>query len=725
MQTRNRIVGIGVVLGSAFGLLGGGLTPSAAHAQTSGSSAEAGWLMEEYPGVSVHYEGDASWEVAQMVFGRAMNTAETPGEALDDWLAEHAGVFGEDAPDYTIENQSELGDGRMIIRFRQRIGETPVMGGQGRAMLAETVSGWTVTMVSAALLDVPSTGLATPIITGPQAETIASEESELSGSYTTTAWGEPVLVASRAHGGENPIAAIPVWRLSGVGHGEGGLSLPVLVDVNALTGDIVFEHGQVAGFQSTVTGEVDGEVLQGLEPFADPIAFPCINTDTDFEFIPHMLVELADTPSGATVTSTRTDNSGQYTFNGVTTYSTSVVRFVPQHEFFKLATVTDAGFDVPFPTPDVYVDWEYLEGVEQNALTDPDYTYENIRGFGEDPEYAIVDMSVYKTIDQARDFYRTRLSPMTYYVGLDDDDLTIIANERKMRDAFQIPFAAGYFPRDAEMVGQDPLFGVPVLAFVPEYDDPARPNFGYSTVATHEYGHFALDEAFGIGIGYPAIHEGYADILSILHHQTDIIGYGGLGCSGSTPLHVREWDLLETAWTSGQICAASPYHRAEQLVLIWREIEAALGNSTTSQLFVDWSFLATPDPTMNICGQGRDRSVRTATLFEVLVADDDNNTLNDGTPNDEAICAAFAEWGIVPGPGDPDVCEESAGGQPILIGCVADLDRDGVLTLFDFVKFQSLFESGDHRADINDDGSLDVLDFLAFQNAFELQAGCR
>jgi hypothetical protein len=679
--------------------------------------------MEAYPGVSVHYEGDASWEVAQMVFGRAMNTAETPAEALDDWLAEHAGVFGEDGVDYAIENQSELGDGRMIVRFRQRIGETPVMGGQGRAFLAEGEFGWTVTMVSAALLDVPSTGLPTPVITSQQATTIASEESELSGSYTTTAWGEPVLVASRAHGGENPIAAIPVWRLSGVGQSEGGLSLPVMVGVNALTGDIVFEHGQVAGIADTVTGEVDGAVLQGLIPFADVTDFPCIETDSDPEFIPHMLVELADTPSGATVTSTRTDNSGQYTFNGVTTYSTSVVRFVPQHEFFKLATVTVVGGTVF----DVDIDWEYLEGVEQNALANPNYTYENARGFGENPEYATVDMSVYKTIDQTRDFYRTRLSPMAYYAGLDDDDLTLITNERKIRDYFGTVILASYMPKEFDFPGQNPLFGVPVLMFEPERADLDHPNLGYSTVASHEYGHFILDEALGIdtGDGAPALHEGYADTLATLMHQTDIIGDSGFGCDGSTSDHIRDYDDIALSWTSAQICATSAYHRAEQLVLIWREIEAALGNSTTSQLFVDWSFLATKDPTMNICGSGRDRSVRTATLFEVLVADDDDNTLANGTPNDAAICAAFDTWGIVPSGGDPDVCEESAGGEPIMVGCLADVDRDGALTLFDFLRFQTLFESGDTRADFNDDGSLDMLDFLAFQNAFEMQSGCR
>lgn len=55
-------------------------------------------------------------------------------------------------------------------------------------------------------------------------------------------------------------------------------------------------------------------------------------------------------------------------------------------------------------------------------------------------------------------------------------------------------------------------------------------------------------------------------------------------------------------------------------------------------------------------------------------------------------------------------------------GCRADLDGDGVLTLFDFLAFQNLFDSGDPLADFDGDGVLTLFDFLAFQNEFD--AGC-
>jgi hypothetical protein len=54
--------------------------------------------------------------------------------------------------------------------------------------------------------------------------------------------------------------------------------------------------------------------------------------------------------------------------------------------------------------------------------------------------------------------------------------------------------------------------------------------------------------------------------------------------------------------------------------------------------------------------------------------------------------------------------------------CPADLDGDGVYTIFDFLAFQNLFDAGDLIADFDGDGALTLFDFLAFQNEFDL--GC-
>ena len=80
-------------------------------------------------------------------------------------------------------------------------------------------------------------------------------------------------------------------------------------------------------------------------------------------------------------------------------------------------------------------------------------------------------------------------------------------------------------------------------------------------------------------------------------------------------------------------------------------------------------------------------------------------TLSQGDPFDFAQAFALA--------GDGEPC----GG-----GCRADIDGDGVLTIFDFLGFQNLFDAGDLAADFDGDGVLTLFDFLAFQNEFD--AGC-
>ncbi|NRA57203.1 MAG: hypothetical protein HRU13_03685, partial [Phycisphaerales bacterium] len=56
------------------------------------------------------------------------------------------------------------------------------------------------------------------------------------------------------------------------------------------------------------------------------------------------------------------------------------------------------------------------------------------------------------------------------------------------------------------------------------------------------------------------------------------------------------------------------------------------------------------------------------------------------------------------------------------VGCAADIDGDGVLTIFDFLAFQTLFSDGDLAADFDGDGILTIFDFLEFQTQFD--AGC-
>ena len=99
-------------------------------------------------------------------------------------------------------------------------------------------------------------------------------------------------------------------------------------------------------------------------------------------------------------------------------------------------------------------------------------------------------------------------------------------------------------------------------------------------------------------------------------------------------------------------------------------------------------------------------------------------------------CAVFTSGGTTDGGvifalGVPFAGEAAGGGIELDAGivycltgtaCPADLDSDGVLTIFDFLAFQNAFDAMEPVADFDGDGAFTLFDFLAFQNAFD--AGC-
>ena len=105
-----------------------------------------------------------------------------------------------------------------------------------------------------------------------------------------------------------------------------------------------------------------------------------------------------------------------------------------------------------------------------------------------------------------------------------------------------------------------------------------------------------------------------------------------------------------------------------------------------------------------------------AAVLETLV-DDTGNGWNLVAAQDVNADGTIIGNGLSPSTALRGFALVSAG-----LRCLADLDGDGSLTIFDFLAFQNLFDSGDPRADFDGDGSLTIFDFLAFQNAFD--AGC-
>jgi len=177
-------------------------------------------------------------------------------------------------------------------------------------------------------------------------------------------------------------------------------------------------------------------------------------------------------------------------------------------------------------------------------------------------------------------------------------------------------------------------------------------NTAYSSVITHEYGHFVVNR---LNLRQQAFGEGFGDCMSILIFNDHVIGrdflQGGVA--------VRDVEAADQQYP----CKGEVHECGQVLGGSWWDIKKALaatlgedaGLEAARQLFTDWSQITIGIP----FGQN---SATPKTAIEVLTADDDDGDLSNGTPHESEICAGFARHSI-PCPG---VCEDV---QRIQLSC--------------------------------------------------------
>jgi len=164
-------------------------------------------------------------------------------------------------------------------------------------------------------------------------------------------------------------------------------------------------------------------------------------------------------------------------------------------------------------------------------------------------------------------------------------------------------------------------------------------NSAYSTVVAHEYGHFVVDR---LGLFQGSFGEGYSDSLAILIYDDPIIGRDFFGPDTYVRDIVganRRYPCFGEVHDCGQVLAGVWWDLKLELQQIMGDAE---GLEFARQLFTDWSMIT-------VGGSGRNSAHR-QTAVEVLIADDDNADLADGTPHKEQICTAFTRHNI-PCPG--------------------------------------------------------------------------
>jgi hypothetical protein len=172
-------------------------------------------------------------------------------------------------------------------------------------------------------------------------------------------------------------------------------------------------------------------------------------------------------------------------------------------------------------------------------------------------------------------------------------------------------------------------------------------NTAYTTVVSHEYGHFIVSHlgANGSGLTQGAFGEGYGDVNAELIWDDYVTGRGFRGTQNSfvrDPIAAN----IQYPCSSGQ-CSGTEIHCCGQILSgVWWRIRSNLGTAlgepagleTARQLEVNWALIT-------LGGSGANSAYPT-TAIEVLTADDNDGNINNGTPHYTQICPGFAAHSI-------------------------------------------------------------------------------
>lgn len=159
-------------------------------------------------------------------------------------------------------------------------------------------------------------------------------------------------------------------------------------------------------------------------------------------------------------------------------------------------------------------------------------------------------------------------------------------------------------------------------------------------IVYHEYGHAINDHFYSThSIGSmvnSALHEANADIWGMSITQNAVLGYNPfIGFGG----FIRRYDMTPQVYPLDLV---SEPHSAGQIIAgCWWDLGVSIGSvPAMTQLFTDVYYDVPDGP------NGTEGSIYREILIDVLLADDNDANLNNGTPHYSQIVAAFARHGI-------------------------------------------------------------------------------
>jgi hypothetical protein len=155
--------------------------------------------------------------------------------------------------------------------------------------------------------------------------------------------------------------------------------------------------------------------------------------------------------------------------------------------------------------------------------------------------------------------------------------------------------------------------------------------------------------------------EGYGDTMSAMIYDDIVLGRGW---SGNPNVGLRNSITANIQYPCSASCNSAIHCCGQQLPALWWRIRENIGSNPTSPEGIEmardrqvaWSMIT-------LGGPNSSNAIGPATITEVLLVDDDDGNLTNGTPNRAAICAAFAAGGLQC-PALPPIYFEYPSGRP-------------------------------------------------------------
>jgi hypothetical protein len=544
-------------------------------------------LLKVYPGARAYQEQGQ----VRIIHGVPMGSGVTPQASATAWLEQNGEAFGCGALQLVQGWSTPVMDGKFtVFGYAQYIDGYPVELGIARVLVLNGPENQVV-YAAGNMAPRPANGFPRPVLTADLATQIAQGLKDAAG---LKAWQEAKLTVF--HGNGDWIDPVLTWKITGAG-APGNVKT---FFVDAATGRVIFVRDEVVSID--VTGTVQGWASAGLYP--PDATYP--QAALSLQAVPELKVGLP-----GSVTTAYTDRSGAYTFPNADS--------IP----ITLSSGTNGQFD---RRGGRWVDVRPQDGsarqIDSEAVTPPGPLTLNLNAGGStDPagNAAIAGLTAQVNaaiqIDATHNYFKDRAPGFT---ALD----------------IAIPVYTG------ASGSCNAWFDGSALNFYSAGGGCA--NTAYSTVMSHEYGHFIVQS---LGLAQLSFGEGYGDTNAFMVWNDGVIGRGFT--AGNPSSIVRDPAAANIQYPCDTSCANNSHCCGQQLGGIWWQIRTAYGAllgepaglTLTRNEEVAWSLITTGGPDMfNAAGP--------STAIQVLTIDDDDGNLSNGTPHFSQLCPIFTSHRI-------------------------------------------------------------------------------